>query len=66
MKPGVVAVMRAFIRLVPRTNFQNTLAQPTGSIHWAGTETSDVWYGYIEGAVRAGERAANEILKGGV
>lgn len=48
------------------TNFQNTLAQPTGSIHWAGTETSDVWYGYIEGAVRAGERAANEILKGGV
>ena len=44
------------------TNFQGTLAKPTGHIHWAGTETSDVWYGYIEGAVRAGERAANEIL----
>lgn len=44
------------------TNFQNTLAQPTGLIHWAGTETSEVWYGYIEGAVRAGERAAREIL----
>jgi monoamine oxidase len=44
------------------TNFQNVLAQPTGAIHWAGTETSDVWYGYIEGAVRAGERAAAEVL----
>lgn len=45
------------------TNFTNTLSQPTGRIQWAGTETSSVWYGYIEGAVRAGERAAYEILK---
>jgi monoamine oxidase len=44
------------------TNFQGVLAKTTGHIHWAGTETSDVWYGYIEGAVRAGERAANETL----
>lgn len=44
------------------TNFQNELAKPTGSIFWAGTETSEVWYGYIEGAVRAGERAAQEVL----
>jgi len=46
------------------TNFGNTLAAPTGRIHWAGTETSEVWYGYIEGAVIAGERAANEALNG--
>jgi monoamine oxidase len=46
------------------TNFQNTLSRPTGRIHWAGTETSTIWYGYIEGAVRAGERAANEVLNG--
>jgi len=45
------------------TNFRNELAQRTGVIHWAGTETSEVWYGYIEGAVRAGEREAQEILK---
>jgi monoamine oxidase len=45
------------------TNFQNELPKPTGSIYWAGTETSDVWFGYIEGAVRAGERAAQEVLK---
>jgi monoamine oxidase len=44
------------------TNFQGELAKPTGHIYWAGTETSQVWYGYIEGAVRAGERAANEVL----
>lgn len=44
------------------TNFRGALAQPTGRIHWAGTETSDAWYGYIEGAVRAGERAANEVI----
>lgn len=45
------------------TNFQGELSKPFGRIHWAGTETSDVWYGYIEGAVRAGERAANEVVK---
>jgi monoamine oxidase len=44
------------------TNFQHELAKPFRNIHWAGTETSDIWYGYIEGAVRAGERAAGEIL----
>jgi monoamine oxidase len=38
------------------------LRQPTGHIHWAGTETSDIWNGYIEGAIRSGERAASEIL----
>jgi monoamine oxidase len=40
----------------------NRLAQPEGRIHFAGTETADIWYGYIEGAVRAGERAAEEVL----
>ncbi|MDZ4714794.1 MAG: FAD-dependent oxidoreductase [Cytophagales bacterium] len=40
----------------------HALSRPTGSIHGAGTEASTVWYGYIEGAVRSGERAAVEIL----
>ncbi len=44
------------------TNFRDGLARTVGNIHWAGTETSDVWYGYIEGAVRAGERAAREVI----
>lgn len=38
------------------------LREPCGAIHWAGTETSDRWTGYMEGAVLSGERAAAEIL----
>ena len=44
------------------TTFGKALRQPVGNIHWAGTETSDIWNGYIDGAVRSGERVANEIL----
>ena len=33
-----------------------------GRCHWAGTETAHEWCGYMEGAVRAGERAAKECL----
>jgi monoamine oxidase len=38
------------------------LREPCGRIHWAGAETSGVWNGYMEGAVRSGERVAKEIL----
>jgi len=37
--------------------------KPCGRIHWAGTEAAVVWSGYMEGAVRAGEHAAQEVLK---
>ena len=40
--------------------FGEALRRPVGRIHWAGTETSPVWTGYIDGAIRAGERAATE------
>jgi monoamine oxidase len=33
-------------------------------IHWAGTEAADYWPGYMDGAIRSGERAAGEILRG--
>lgn len=33
-----------------------------GLVHFAGTETSDVWRSYLEGAVVAGKRAAREVL----
>jgi monoamine oxidase len=39
-----------------------TLRAPLGKIHWAGTETSNYWCGYMDGAVRSGERAAAEVL----
>ena len=38
------------------------LRRPVGRIHWAGTETSTYWNGYMDGAVRSGERAASEVL----
>jgi monoamine oxidase len=39
------------------------LRKPVGRIHWAGTETSTYWNGYLDGAVRSGERAAVEVLE---
>lgn len=44
------------------TSLGRALRQPCGRIHWAGTETATVWNGYMEGAVRSGERAAGEVL----
>ncbi|OLE37603.1 MAG: hypothetical protein AUG48_04070 [Actinobacteria bacterium 13_1_20CM_3_68_9] len=38
------------------------LRRPVGRIHWAGTETSTFWNGYMDGAVRSGERATQEVL----
>lgn len=44
------------------TSSPATLAAPIGRVHVAGTETSAVWCGYMEGAVRSGERAAAEVM----
>ena len=45
-------------------DFGPALRAPVGRIHWAGTETSTYWNGYLDGAVRAGARAAAEALAG--
>jgi monoamine oxidase len=44
------------------TAYGPALRKPIGRIHWAGTETSTYWNGYMDGAVRSGERAAAEVL----
>jgi L-amino acid dehydrogenase len=36
--------------------------EPVGDIFWAGTEASDRWPGYFDGAVRAGKRSALAVL----
>lgn len=41
----------------------DALRKPCGPIHWAGTESSPTWGGFIDGAIRSGERAASEILE---
>ncbi len=43
--------------------FGKEIRKPHGRVHWAGTETSTYWTGYMDGAVRAGERAAVEVLE---
>ncbi len=38
------------------------LRAPVGPLHWAGTETATTWCGYLDGALSAGLRAAEEVL----
>ncbi|KAI2704666.1 hypothetical protein CBS147332_7320 [Penicillium roqueforti] len=51
MSPGVL------------TQYGSYLRTPVGRIHFAGTETSLRWIGYMDGAISSGERVAGEILK---
>src|SRR3546814_526042 len=44
------------------TKYGSAIRTATGSLIWAGTETSIQWMGYMDGAVRAGRRAAAETL----
>ena len=46
--------------MIPRSKVPDRDA--VGRVHWAGTETASIWNGYMEGAVRSGERAAKEAL----
>ena len=44
------------------TRYGPALREPVGAVHWAGTETASVWSGYMDGAVRSGQRAAAEVV----
>jgi monoamine oxidase len=44
------------------TEFGYTLREPCGRIHWAGTESSAVMCGWVDGAIRSAERAAEKVL----
>jgi len=54
---GAVSVLRPHVL----TELGPAIRRPVGPIHWAGTETSEIWNGYLDGAVRAGVRAAREV-----
>nr|MDQ5808000.1 flavin monoamine oxidase family protein [Actinomycetota bacterium] len=45
------------------TSYGQALREPIGPLHWAGAETSTIWNGYMDGAVRSGERAAAEAMR---
>ncbi|MEW5808806.1 MAG: flavin monoamine oxidase family protein [Actinomycetota bacterium] len=42
------------------TAYGRWLRSPVDGIFWAGTETADTWPGFLDGAVRSGQRAAAE------
>ncbi|MEA2364281.1 MAG: monoamine oxidase [Thermoleophilaceae bacterium] len=45
------------------TNYGPALREPIGPLHWAGAEYATVWNGYMDGAVRSGEAAAEAVLE---
>jgi monoamine oxidase len=45
------------------TSFGTALHTPLNRIHFAGTETSTYWIGYMDGAIRAGYRVAEELCE---
>ncbi|OCT46152.1 amine oxidase [Cladophialophora carrionii] len=51
MPPGVLS------------KYGSALRQPFKHIHFAGGETAYEWKGYLEGALRAGSRAAEEVFE---
>jgi monoamine oxidase len=42
-------------------DFGAAIRTPFGRVHWAGAETSTYWNGFMDGAVRSGERVATEL-----
>lgn len=51
LRPGVLSKYGAALR------------EPTGRIHWGGSETSPAFDGYMEGAVLAAERVSAEVVE---
>jgi len=45
------------------TQWGKELRAPHGPVHFGGTETATWWYGFMNGAIQAGERCAIEVLE---
>ncbi|WP_193165930.1 flavin monoamine oxidase family protein [Microbulbifer hainanensis] len=43
------------------TSYGPRMRETNGPVHWAGTEFATEWFGYMEGALEAAERAADEV-----
>lgn len=44
------------------TSIGHVASRPHGPIHFANSDHSPIWPGYMDGAIRQGERAAKEVL----
>lgn len=65
MEPWSLGAMIAHYPPGALTSFGHVIREPVGRIHWAGSERATAMHGLMEGAVRSGERAAEEVLAGG-
>ena len=45
------------------TRYGKALHPSVGRLIWSGTETADIWAGYMDGAVRSGHKAALQALQ---
>ncbi|MFB9126685.1 FAD-dependent oxidoreductase [Paraburkholderia dipogonis] len=45
------------------TTYGEALHPSVGQLIWSGTETADIWAGYMDGAVRSGHKAALQALQ---
>jgi monoamine oxidase len=45
------------------TAYGPALRPPIEPLHWAGAEYAQVWNGYMDGAVRSGEAAAEDVVE---
>ncbi len=44
------------------TSLRDAAATASGLLHFAGADMSPQWPGYMDGAIRSGERVAREVL----
>jgi monoamine oxidase len=44
------------------TALRDPLSEPVGPLHYASSDASPEWPGYMDGAIRSGRRAAAEVL----
>ncbi|KAL5341922.1 hypothetical protein BJX70DRAFT_10508 [Aspergillus crustosus] len=45
------------------TEFRDVYGKPVGNVHFVGTEYSNEWRGYMEGAMCSGEVGATEVIR---
>jgi monoamine oxidase len=43
------------------TSVKDAFTRPIGRLHFAGADTSEVWKGHMDGAVRSAQRAAQSV-----
>ena len=62
-QPWTRGCFTGFLTPGATTLFGSAVRDPTGPLHWAGTETATDWPSFIDGAIKSGYRVADEIKR---